>query len=129
MDTAAQIMIISGCDDGTMNMPNYLMNFRFACRLQSQMEQQYPNFTRPILFDCVSVRANFYQQTARCQILIIMPIVTIDGKEAAQIMIFSGFDDGTMNMPNYLMNFRFACNSAVIASPTATTFLLQSVVR
>ena len=32
-------------------MPNYLMNFRFACRLQSQMEQQYPNFTRPILFD------------------------------------------------------------------------------
>ena len=48
---AAQIMIISGCDDGTMNMPNYLMNFRFACRLQSQMEQQYPNFTRPILFD------------------------------------------------------------------------------
>ena len=48
---AAQIMIISGCDDGTMNMPDYLMNFRFACRLQSQMEQQYPNFTRPILFD------------------------------------------------------------------------------
>lgn len=48
---AAQVMIISGCDDGTMGMPNYLMNFRFACRLQSQMESQYPNLARPILFD------------------------------------------------------------------------------
>lgn len=47
----AQVMIISGCDDGTMGMPNYLMNFRFACRLQSKMESQYPNLTRPILFD------------------------------------------------------------------------------
>ena len=27
------------------------------------------------LFDCVSVRANLYQQAAGCQILIIMPIV------------------------------------------------------
>ena len=47
----AQVMIISGCDDGTMEMPNYLMNFRFACRLQSKMESKYPNLARPILFD------------------------------------------------------------------------------
>lgn len=48
---AAQVMIISGCDDGTMNMPNYLQNFHFACRLQGDMESMYPGLTRPILFD------------------------------------------------------------------------------
>lgn len=48
---AAQVMIICGCDDGTMNMPNYLKNFRFACMLQRQMESDYPGLTRPILFD------------------------------------------------------------------------------
>lgn len=48
---AAQVMIISGCDDGTMNMPNYLKNFRFASLLQQQMESDYPTLTRPVLFD------------------------------------------------------------------------------
>lgn len=48
---AAQIMIISGCDDGTMNMPNYLKNFHFASVLQSKLESTYGGLTRPILFD------------------------------------------------------------------------------
>lgn len=48
---AAQVMIISGCDDGTMNMPNYLKNFRFASLLQQQLESDYEGLTRPILFD------------------------------------------------------------------------------
>lgn len=48
---AAQIMIISGCDDGTMDMPNYMDNFRFACDLQSQTESMFSGLTRPILFD------------------------------------------------------------------------------
>ncbi|MDE5742514.1 MAG: stage II sporulation protein P [Oscillospiraceae bacterium] len=48
---AAQIMIISGCDDGTMDMPNYLKNFRFASLLQQQLESDYQGLTRPILFD------------------------------------------------------------------------------
>lgn len=48
---AAQIMIISGCDDGTLDMPNYMKNFRFASYFQQQMESDYPGFTRPILFD------------------------------------------------------------------------------
>ncbi len=48
---AAQVMIISGCDDGTMGMPNYMFNFRFACRLQETMESMYPGLTRPVLFD------------------------------------------------------------------------------
>ena len=48
---ASQVMIISGCDDGTMHMPDYLKNFRFACLLQQQMETDFPGLTRPILFD------------------------------------------------------------------------------
>lgn len=48
---ASQVMIISGCDDGTMGMPDYMKNFRFACLLQQQMEEDYPGLTRPILFD------------------------------------------------------------------------------
>lgn len=48
---AAQVMIISGCDDGTMNMPNYLQNFRLASLLQQRMESDNPGLTRPILFD------------------------------------------------------------------------------
>ena len=48
---AAQIMIISGCDDGTLGMPNYMKNFHFACTLEQKFETDHPGFTRPILFD------------------------------------------------------------------------------
>lgn len=48
---AAQVMIISGCDDGTLGMPNYMKNFHFACCLQQQLESDYAGLTRPILFD------------------------------------------------------------------------------
>ena len=49
--SAAQVMIISGCDDGTMDMPNCMKNFRFACMLQNQLESDWQGLTRPILFD------------------------------------------------------------------------------
>ncbi len=48
---AAQVMIISGCDDGTMNMPDHMKNLRFACLLQGQLESDSPGLTRPVLFD------------------------------------------------------------------------------
>lgn len=48
---SAQVMIISGCDDGTMDMPDYLQNFRLASLLQQQMASDYDNLARPILFD------------------------------------------------------------------------------
>ncbi len=48
---AAQVMIISGCDDGTMNYPNYFKNLSFACALQDQLEKDYKGLTRPLLFD------------------------------------------------------------------------------
>lgn len=48
---AAQIMIISGCDDGTLGMPDHMKNFHFACALQQKIESDTPGLTRPILFD------------------------------------------------------------------------------
>ncbi|MEG0614454.1 MAG: stage II sporulation protein P [Oscillospiraceae bacterium] len=47
---AAQIMIISGCDDGTLNMPKYMENFRFSALLQQQLESDYAGITRPVFF-------------------------------------------------------------------------------
>ncbi len=44
-------MIISGCDDGTLDMPEYMKNFHFACTLQQKLESDYTGLTRPILFD------------------------------------------------------------------------------
>ena len=44
-------MLISGCDDGTMGMPDYMKNFHFACRFQEKLESDSPGLTRPILFD------------------------------------------------------------------------------
>lgn len=48
---AAQVMIISGCDNGSLGMPNYMNNFRFAAYLQQYLEGENPGLTRPILFD------------------------------------------------------------------------------
>lgn len=65
---AAQIMIISGCDDGTMNMPNYMKNFRLASLLQQQLEGSYTGITRPILFDY----RNYNQQLTTGSLLLEM---------------------------------------------------------
>lgn len=48
---AAQVMIISAASDGYYHVPDYLENFRFACRLQQQMESDNPTITRPILLE------------------------------------------------------------------------------
>jgi stage II sporulation protein P len=48
---AAQIMIISCCDDGSMELPDYMQNFHFATSLQQQIESDYSGLTRPLLFD------------------------------------------------------------------------------
>lgn len=48
---AAQIMIIAGCDDGTMNMPDFFENLKFAAALANKLETLYPGICRPVLFD------------------------------------------------------------------------------
>lgn len=48
---AAQVMIICGCDNGgSVSLPNWRQNLRFAAAWESAMEQMYPGFTRPVLF-------------------------------------------------------------------------------
>lgn len=47
----AQLMIISGCDNGYMNMPNYPENLKFATNLQNTLSKKRPGLMRPILFD------------------------------------------------------------------------------
>ncbi|MGN0650952.1 MAG: stage II sporulation protein P [Oscillospiraceae bacterium] len=49
--SAAQFMIIAGCDDGRFNMPNYMENFKLACLIQNTAQTLYPELARPILFD------------------------------------------------------------------------------
>ena len=49
--TAAQFMIITGCDSPELDFPNYMRNFRLACLLQNCAEEAYPTLARPMLFD------------------------------------------------------------------------------
>ncbi len=49
---AAQIMIISGVDNGdSVIIPNYQENLKFAAGVQAELEENFPGLTRPILFD------------------------------------------------------------------------------
>ncbi len=48
---AAQIMIISGCDDdGSLGFPNWEYNLRFAVRIQKSLCDLYPGLARPLNF-------------------------------------------------------------------------------
>ena len=48
---AAQVMLVSGCESGSVTgFPNWRENFRLAIRLQQTMEVMYPSLARPILF-------------------------------------------------------------------------------
>lgn len=48
---AAQIMILAGCDDGTMGFENWKNNLSFALKIQNTAEEMYPGMTRPLDFD------------------------------------------------------------------------------
>lgn len=48
---AAQFMIISGCENETYHIPNYIENFKLAALLQNTAEQRFPNLARALLFD------------------------------------------------------------------------------
>ena len=62
----AQIMIISGCDNGYMNMPNYKENLKFATNLQNQLAKDWQGLTRPVLFDY----RNYNQQLSTGALLV-----------------------------------------------------------
>lgn len=48
---AAQVMLVSGCESGSVTgFPKWRENFRLAIKLQQTMEVMYPSLARPILF-------------------------------------------------------------------------------
>ena len=47
---AAQLMIIAPYDDGTLGLPQWRENFRFAVALTDAIEEKYPNLCRPVFF-------------------------------------------------------------------------------
>lgn len=49
--TAAQFMIITGCDSPETEIPEYMTNFKLACLLQNCAENVFPTLARPMLFD------------------------------------------------------------------------------
>lgn len=49
--TAAQFMIITGCDSPETEIPEYMTNFKLSCLLQNCAETAYPTLARPMLFD------------------------------------------------------------------------------
>lgn len=66
---AAQIMIVSGCEDGGVaGFPDWEYNLRFALRLQKECEDKYPGLTRPLFF--CSRQYNMHK--SRCSLLIEM---------------------------------------------------------
>ena len=46
----AQVMIISGCDNGANHFKTYEKNLSFACFLQKQIESDFKHLTRPTSF-------------------------------------------------------------------------------
>ena len=48
---SAQVMLICGCDDGTMDMPNCMKNLSTAAFFQQYMENTHSGLTRPVLYD------------------------------------------------------------------------------
>ncbi len=54
---AAQIMIVSGCDDNaTLGYPDWEYNLRFGLKLQQNLAEKYPGLARPLY--CWNIRYN-----------------------------------------------------------------------
>ena len=49
-ERCAQVMLIVGCDDGSLNMPGWRQNLRFGVELQNRLEEDWPTLTRPLFF-------------------------------------------------------------------------------
>ncbi len=66
---AAQIMIVSGCEDGGVTgFPDWEYNLRFALNLQKECEDKYPGLVRPLFF--CSRQYNMHK--SHCSLLIEM---------------------------------------------------------
>lgn len=59
--TAAQIMIITGCNSSDTVIPDYMENLKVAALIQNCAEKAYPGLARPILFDYRNYNQSLFQ--------------------------------------------------------------------
>ena len=59
--TAAQFMIITGCDSTESPLPDYRENLKLACLIQNAAEDRYPTLARPIMFDYRSYNQSLFK--------------------------------------------------------------------
>lgn len=64
---AAQIMIISGCEEGKVKgFPDWKYNLRFAMELQKRCQDEFPSLMRPLYFS----RRKYNMHKSHCSLLI-----------------------------------------------------------
>lgn len=64
---AAQLMIITGCEEGAVkNFPDWKYNLRFAMQLQKKCQDEFPGLMRPVYFS----RRKYNMHKSRCSLLI-----------------------------------------------------------
>ncbi len=101
--------------------PSYNGSYERSAQTISDYLEQYPSIK--IILDLHRDAMERENQT------IIKPVVEIDGKKAAQIMIIAGADNGSMGMENWRQNMRFACdfqNAMEASYPQLTRPILLS---
>ena len=101
--------------------PSYNGSYERSAQTISDYLEQYPSIK--IILDLHRDAMERENQT------IIKPVVEIDDKKAAQIMIIAGADNGSMGMENWRQNMRFACdfqNTMEASYPQLTRPILLS---
>lgn len=93
----AQLMIISGCDNGTGNYKTYEKNLSFACGLENQIEKDFPKLTRPVSF-----KYKHYNQSLSPGALLVEVGSQANSAEEAKLC---GMYFGT-SLANYLLKSR-----------------------
>lgn len=82
--------------------PSYNGSYERSAETIQQYLEQYPSIK--IILDLHRDAMERENQT------IVKPVVEIDGRKAAQIMIIAGADNGSMGMEHWKQNMRFACD-------------------
>ncbi|MDE6658271.1 MAG: stage II sporulation protein P, partial [Oscillospiraceae bacterium] len=87
-------------DTTVHDYPSYTGSYERSAETVKNALIQYPS---------IKIVLDIHRDAVGGDGVIKQPVVEINGKKASQVMIISGWDDGNMNKPNYLKNFRFAC--------------------
>lgn len=105
--------------DGTIHDdPLYSYSYSRSRERVKEILEQYPS---------IKVVLDIHRDGIESDGVRIAPVTEIDGKEAAQVMIICGSDDGTGILPDYMSNLRFATylqGSIEAQYPTLTRPLL-----